>query len=205
MNDALSTDRLVAYPIWTLSFAEDEDVVGLISPNKGPIASYGKVLANRTTLYKYLNPHMSVVLTAQRGVPSVAGDTNTTTTLKAPGCGVYVVDNVKGSVIYRASLPAPGPGARCNVKAVLTDNWLVYHYFDPEEGAVEEARGWRVVSVELYEGGIDEKTKRYVDIVLAIWCPANLPLVLNHLVTQIRPHKSGCSKTLLCSCKGLLL
>lgn len=165
MNDALSKDRFVAYPVWSLSFSDDEDIVGLVSPNKGPIASYGKVLANRTTLYKYINPHMSVVLTSQRGsgVGSAAvNDNANTTATKYPSCGVYVVDSVKGSILYRASLPAPGVGAKCDVKVLLTDNWLVYHYYDPDEGAIEEARGWRMVSVELYEGGIDEKTKRQV-------------------------------------------
>ncbi|KAF9450978.1 DUF1620-domain-containing protein [Macrolepiota fuliginosa MF-IS2] len=159
MNEALSQERFVAYPIWTLSFNDDEDILSLVNPIKGPVASYGKVLANRTTLYKYLNPHMSVVLTSQSGTAVVAGNDAAITTVRKPGCGVYVVDNVKGAIVYRASLPTPGVGARCDVKAALTDNWLVYHYYDPEEGAVEEARGWRMVSVELYEGGIDEKTK----------------------------------------------
>lgn len=156
----------MAYPVWTLSLPENEDVIGLISPNKGPVASFGKVLASRSTLYKYLNPHMSVVLTAGRGGLTSAETTNTTAPSN-PSCGVYVVDTVKGTIIYRASLPAaPGLGAKCDVKAILTDNWLVYHYYDPEEAALEEARGWRMVSVELYEGDIDEKTKR---------CAAHLP------------------------------
>ncbi|EKM76614.1 hypothetical protein AGABI1DRAFT_62973 [Agaricus bisporus var. burnettii JB137-S8] len=160
MNDELSRDRLIAHPVWTLSFRDGETVVGLVSPQKGPVASYGKVMANRTTLYKYLNPHMNVVLTDQRQGRPVTRDTNATTpTTEHPGCGVYVVDNVKGSILYEASLPSPGPGMKCNVKATLTENWLAYHYYDPEEAAVEEARGWRLVTVEFYEGDIDKKTK----------------------------------------------
>ena len=168
MNDELSRDRLVAYPVWTLSLPEDEDVIGVISPSQDPIASYGKVLANRTTLYKYLNPHMSVVLTEQIPPSPSPAPTTSTGGTKEKGtlvqglreCGVYLVDGVKGTILYRVSLPAPGVGMKCDVKAVLAENWLVYHYYDPEEGAVEEARGWRMVSVEMYEGGIDEKTKR---------------------------------------------
>jgi hypothetical protein len=171
MNDKLTKDRLIAYPVWTLSLPEKEYIVGLVSPittaqEPGKVASYGKVLANRTTLYKYLNPHMRVVLTALQPVEDMGATTTEETragkTVKGtgPGCGVYVVDTVKGSVLYHATLPAPGVGEKCDVKAALTENWLVYHYYDPEEGAVEEAKGWRVVSVELYEGNIDEKTKR---------------------------------------------
>jgi hypothetical protein len=161
MNDELSRDRLVAHPVWSLTLRDGENVVGLVSPQKGPVASYGKVMANRTTLYKYLNPHMNVVLTV--GGRPVSVDANMTTpTVESFACGVYVVDGVKGSILYQASLPSPGPGLKCNVKATLTENWLVYHYYDPEEAAVEEARGWRLVSVEFYEGEIDEKAMRYV-------------------------------------------
>ncbi|KAF5353540.1 hypothetical protein D9756_007937 [Leucocoprinus leucothites] len=167
MNDELSKDRLVAYPVWTLSLPDNEDVVGLVSPSQGPVANFGKVLANRTTLYKYLNPHMSVVLTTQAPSSPLASSKPTEGAEakegkklgSGGGCGVYVVDTVKGSILYRAMLPAPGVGSRCDVKAVLTENWLVYHYYDPEEAAVEEARGWRMVSVEMYEGDVDEKTK----------------------------------------------
>ncbi len=112
---------------------------------------------------------MSIVLTVGRGGLTSVENTNATTT-NNPSCGIYVVDNVKGTIIYRASLPTtPGLGAKCDVKAALTDNWLVYHYYDADEAAVGEARGWRMVSVELYEGGIDEKTKRCV----ACFCLGN--------------------------------
>jgi hypothetical protein len=161
MNDELSRDRLIAHPVWSLTFRDGENVVGLVSPQKGPIASYGKVMANRTTLYKYLNPHLNVVLTAN-GRPVTINTNTTTPTAENSACGVYVVDTVKGSILYQALLPSPGPGLKCNVKATLTENWLVYHYYDPEEAAVEEARGWRLVTVEFYEGDIDEKTQRYV-------------------------------------------
>jgi ER membrane protein complex subunit 1 len=110
-----------------------------------PVASLGKVLGNRTTLYKYLNPNIAAVITSA---------------LKAqmPSCGVYLMDVVKGSILYHSVLPAAGDA--CDVKAVLADNWLVYHYFDDGFG-VEEAKGYRVVSVEFYEGsGVDDKTGR---------------------------------------------
>ena len=46
----------------------------------------------------------------------------------------------------------------CDVRVSLTENWLVYHYYD--EGAGGETKGWRTVSVELYEGLVDQKTGR---------------------------------------------
>ena len=115
---------------------------------RGPVASVGKVLGNRTTLYKYLNPRLFTTLTV-------------TSTRNL--CGLYLVDSAKGTVVYQVQIPANN-GA-CDVKAALVENWLVYHYYDSEvsSGNVQGAKGYRVVSVELYEGrGIDDKIGRYV-------------------------------------------
>ncbi|KAG0701659.1 hypothetical protein DFH29DRAFT_925728 [Suillus ampliporus] len=133
----------VAYPTWTISLPPKEEISAIIPNTRGPIASIGKVLGNRMTLYKYLNPHLTLVLTSS--VPSGT-------------CGIYVLDVVKGSVIYHVSVPAAG--GVCDVQATLTENWLVYHYFDDELAEVGQSKGHRVISVEFYEGdGPDDKTR----------------------------------------------
>ncbi|KAJ7114097.1 hypothetical protein C8R44DRAFT_676555 [Mycena epipterygia] len=139
------SDKYVAFRTWGLSLPPGETVKSIVKPRVGPVASFGKVLGNRTTLYKYLNPRMFVVLT--QGMDTVGS-----------GCGVYVVDGAKGSVLYSALVPAAGnPG--CDVHATLSENWLVYHYYDGEGLGMGETKGWRIVTVELYEGGLDEKTQ----------------------------------------------
>lgn len=207
MNDNMNKDRLIAHPVWSLSLSENEEITGLVSPithGTSQVASYGKVLANRTTLYKYLNPHMSIVLTAVHGGPvemtSADTETGTGTGSGGPGCGVYIVDTVKGSVLYHASLPAPGGREKCDVKAALSENWLVYHYYDPEEAAVDEARGWKMVSVELYEGDVDEKTKRFVFDPLFVEYVRliGLDLVRRCRVSRKRWGRSRCLKIRLC-------
>ncbi|KAG1773685.1 hypothetical protein EV702DRAFT_559870 [Suillus placidus] len=133
----------VAYPTWSLSLPPKEEIRAIIPNTRGPVASIGKVLGNRMTLYKYLNPHLTLVLTSSP--PSST-------------CGIYVLDVVKGSIIYHASVPAAG--GVCDMQATLTENWLVYHYFDDEFSGTGESKGNRVVSVEFYEGdGPDDKTK----------------------------------------------
>ncbi|KAG6916080.1 hypothetical protein DXG01_008554 [Tephrocybe rancida] len=145
----------VAHATWTLGLPPDEVVKTMIPQTQGPVASLGKVLGNRTTLYKYLNPRLFVLLTAPAPATAAAN--------RGRNCGLYVVDGVKGSVVYQASLPAlsienAGKEA-CDVKAMLVENWLVYHYYDPEWADAGLSKGWKVVSVELYEGtGLDEKT-----------------------------------------------
>jgi hypothetical protein len=142
------TKKFVAHPSWTFSLPEEETVQSLVRPLRGPVASLGKVLGNRTTLYKYLNPRLFVVLTASHSI-------------QPPSCGVYLVDAAKGSVVYRATLPAHA--GSCDIKVSLSENWLVYHYYDDEVAGTSSAKGFRVVSVELYEGQqTDDKTRRLV-------------------------------------------
>ncbi|KAJ7066771.1 DUF1620-domain-containing protein [Mycena belliarum] len=136
------SDKYVAFRTWGLNLSPGEAVQAIVKPRMEPVASLGKVLGNRTTLYKYLNPRTFVVLTQGAEVQ----------------CGVYVLDGAKGSVLYSAAVPKAS-GEDCDVHATLTENWLVYHYYDGtglEEG---ETKSWRIVTVELYEGGIDEKTQ----------------------------------------------
>lgn len=145
-----------------MSLPEGEDIRTMIPAARGPVASVGKVLGNKTTLYKYLNPRLVILLTAPHSAP-VASTTSTKTRVAA--CGIYLVDSAKGTVVYRATLPATDGGA-CDVKATLVENWLVYHYYDPDFSGTGQTKGWRMVSVELYEGkAVDEKTKRFVFLV----------------------------------------
>ncbi|KAJ3478666.1 hypothetical protein NLI96_g9601 [Meripilus lineatus] len=146
------TGKHIAYPIWSTSFGSSgEEVVGVVRPSgrgEGGVASGSAADATAPTL--------------------------TSTLATKESCGLYVVDGVKGSIIYHAVLPSSSGGAGigsevlleyagkkggCDVKAVLTENWLVYHYYVGEEEGAEDARGWRMVSVEFYEGEIDEKTR----------------------------------------------
>jgi hypothetical protein len=145
LNPELS-DKFVAYPTWTLSLPPEEDIQSMVPASRGLVASIGKVLGNRTTLYKYLNPRLFVILTAS---PS----------LSPPTCGVYLADSTKGTIVYHATLPSSA--GTCDVKATFTENWLVYHYYDEDAAGVGQAKGYRMVTVELYEGKqVDDKTER---------------------------------------------
>jgi hypothetical protein len=68
------------------------------------------------------------------------------------------LDVVKGSVIYHVSVPAAD--SVCEIQATLTENWLVYHYFDAEFSGTGQGKGYGVISVEFYKcGGPDDRTK----------------------------------------------
>ncbi|RDB18117.1 ER membrane protein complex subunit 1 [Hypsizygus marmoreus] len=162
LNPNLSADRYVAHPTWTFSLPSGEDVKAMIPAHRGVVASLGKVLGNRTTLYKYLNPRLFVLITA----PRVPFGTDREGKEEKKACGIYVLDAAKGSVVYRAAVPLGVSGkvgggvGVCDVKATLVENWLVYHYYDEEYAGTGQTKGWRVVSVELYEGrGVDDKRR----------------------------------------------
>ncbi|KAF9241301.1 hypothetical protein BU15DRAFT_87236 [Melanogaster broomeanus] len=156
LNEEVSSLH-VAFPTWGVSFGEGEEVVEIIrdAHKGGVIASIGKVKGDRSTLYKYLNRHLNVVITTSAGVSSHTSSSPSSTNTRR--CGVYVLDTVKGTVLYHASLPAAG--GKCDVQAALEENWLVYSYYDDEAG-VGGAKSHRVVSVEVYEGNkADEKIR----------------------------------------------
>jgi hypothetical protein len=135
-----------AFATWASSLPAGEEILSIIPRPSGPVASLGKVLGNRTTLYKYLNPHLFAVTTAS---------SNT--------CGVYVVDAAKGSIVYHASIDARQGAGGCDLHATFVENWLVYVYWEEQYQWVGQTKGQRLVTVELYEGSKpDDKTGRYV-------------------------------------------
>lgn len=148
-------EQVSAFTAWTLPLSLGEEVQTLLPPaGRGPVASVGKVLGNRTTLYKYLNPRLFTALTV--------------TPIKNL-CGLYLIDSVKGTIIYQVQIAADN--GVCDIKTALTENWLVYHYYDNEvsTGNSLGTKGYRMVSIELYEGkGIDDKTERLVVSILPL-------------------------------------
>jgi hypothetical protein len=145
-QDTNDKNEFSVFKTWSLSIPNNELIRSIIRPTRGPIASIGKVLGDRTTLYKYLNPHLFAVTTISKPSPNAV-------------CSVYLVDGSKGSVIYHASVASTkGP---CGIEAVLTENWLVYGYYDEDFAGMHQTKGYRIVSVEVYEGkGINDKTRR---------------------------------------------
>jgi hypothetical protein len=136
--------RATAFATWASSIPAGEKILSIIPRPSGPITSLGKVLGNRTTLYKYLNPHLSAV-----------------TTVSSTTCGVYVLDIAKGNIVYHANIAANRGKGRCDLHATFVENWLVYVYWDEEYEGAGQTKGHRLVTVELYEGSFpDDKTRR---------------------------------------------
>lgn len=145
-NGPFGSEMLPSYLTWRSTLKAGETIVSVTRRPQRPVASPGKVLGDRSTLYKYLNPHLLAVVTATAG-PEVH-------------CTVYLVDSIKGTILYSSALRAAKKG-RCDLKVSLVENWLVYHYWEDGHagGLGHGLPGWRIASVELYDGAPDVKRK----------------------------------------------
>jgi hypothetical protein len=126
---------------WTNLFAPQETVLSIEPVVYDNIASFGRVLGDKSTLYKYLNPHLSVVttITAKEGSGSGSGlGSDSGSDATAGSSSVYVVDTTTGRIVYSATV-----GTTRAILAKMVENWLVFSWLEPG--------GWRISSVELYE------------------------------------------------------
>lgn len=98
--------------------------------SSGKVASMGRVLGDRSTLFKYLNPHAVALAVASDAASTVA---------------LHVLDVKTGNVIWTA-VESVAPGSADAVSVTLVDNWLVYSVVD--QGVM--GGHTKLVSVELF-------------------------------------------------------
>lgn len=123
--------------IWSHPLREDEMILESQPITLDPIASFGRVLGDKSTLYKYLNPHLLIVSTF---TPSTKG--LNPVTQEEVGIGmVYGLDTISGETIYATEID--GVVKRGMIHVAMVENWLVYTWL--ADG------GYRIGSVEIYE------------------------------------------------------
>ncbi|KAJ3177319.1 hypothetical protein HDU87_004571 [Geranomyces variabilis] len=121
---------------WKLTFPVGETIAALGTPSPGDekVASLGRVLGNRSVLYKYLNPNLLALATIKTtgGVPGAPDFTSTVF--------VYLLDTVTGTVHYRSEHEGAGdvwPGVP-SVFVEQRDNWAVLSYWNHGPEAVPQ-------------------------------------------------------------------
>lgn len=119
-------------PVWQFLPPRGERVIHATSrPAHDPVASIGKVLGNRSVLYKYLNPNLALVTTVGE---------NTAT--------FYLLDGISGKVLH--SSVQTGVDTTQPITAVISENWFAYSLWaDVTDTA--ESKGYQLVISELYE------------------------------------------------------
>jgi len=117
-------------PIWSLNVAKTEVAVVAAKSSEETVHSHGRVMADRSVLFKYVNPNLALII-AEGKDSSNKGFIN-----------VYLTDMVTGRVVFSANHKrVTGP-----YHVVHSENWAVYTYYN------EKARRGELTSIELFEG-----------------------------------------------------
>jgi hypothetical protein len=116
--------------VWSFTPMAGEKVVGVLSrQHHDPVASIGKVLGDRSVLYKYLNSNAILV---------------TATDEQSSTLTMYLLDSVSGAVLTESrhtDVDTTRP-----IPAVVSENWFCYSFTSNAE-----SKGVHLVISELYE------------------------------------------------------
>ncbi|KAK9455215.1 hypothetical protein V1511DRAFT_499795 [Dipodascopsis uninucleata] len=129
----------VLTPTWTFSLPTADftlDTLARRDPEDVTV-SVGRVLGDRSVLYKYLNPHLLAVTAVDHSSQSL---------------GVFLLDDVSGRVLYSSIHEDEGIDTKTGVRLVVGEHWVVYSYWSDQP-----ARGEKVVVLDLYESEINNE------------------------------------------------
>ncbi|OQE24863.1 hypothetical protein PENFLA_c009G06445 [Penicillium flavigenum] len=122
-------------PVWEFVPPSGERVVDATArPAHDPVASIGKVLGNRSVLYKYLNPNLALVT-------AVNEQTHT--------ASFYLLDGVSGKILHATT--QAGVDSTQPIASVMSENWFAYSFWGDVDGSESSAKGYQLVISELYE------------------------------------------------------
>ncbi|KAE9365198.1 DUF1620-domain-containing protein [Stipitochalara longipes BDJ] len=133
----------LAVPItaWTFQPAVGQKIINVVSrPAHDPVASIGRVLPDRTVMYKYLSPNLVLV--------TAVSDSAATATF-------YLLDSVSGGVLY--STTHEGVDTAQPITTALSENWFVYSLWSdilPTSSGLPASKGYQIVISELYESDV---------------------------------------------------
>jgi len=99
-------------------------------PEHDPVASIGKVLGDRSVLYKYISPNIVLL---------IATSSSTLAT--------YLVDAVTGAVLHTSSWQGIVPGT--NIPAVVSENWFAFSF--TSQDPTTKGLSTQLIISELYE------------------------------------------------------
>lgn len=136
-----TTQELIAHKVWELLLSpKNQRITQVIAKNPiERVHSQGRVLSDRSVLYKYINPNLVAVVT--EGIGHAHKNT----------LNLYLLDVVSGAMIFSITHKR----VRGPIHIVHSENWLVYSYFN------EKGRRTEIATLELYEGKIQSNTTAF--------------------------------------------
>lgn len=129
-----TTQELIAHKVWELLLSpRNQKITQVVAKNPiERVHSQGRVLSDRSVLYKYINPNLVAIVT--EGIGHAHKNT----------LNLYLLDVVSGAMIFSITHKR----VRGPIHIVHSENWLVYSYFN------EKGRRTEIATLELYEGKI---------------------------------------------------
>ncbi|XP_071805651.1 ER membrane protein complex subunit 1-like [Asterias amurensis] len=144
---------ITAEVVWNVRLPAADKGIIVLEDKKDTehVHSQGRVLGDRSVLYKYLNPNMVAVVTEGQDATSKGH------------LSVYLIDVVTGHLVFSADhKKTSGP-----VHLVHAENWIVYHYWNLRY------RRHEMTVLELYEGKVQKNSTMFSSV-----DPPYAPLVL---------------------------
>lgn len=125
--------------IWSIVFpSESEKIIATATRKMNEVVhTQAKVVAEQDLMYKYISKNLLFVSTVS---PKASGPIGTVTPDES-ALVVYLVDTVTGRILHRVT----HHGAQGPVHAVLSENWVVYHYFNLR------AHRYEISVIEIYD------------------------------------------------------
>jgi hypothetical protein len=126
-------------PVWTFTPPNGERILSYTArPLRDPVASIGKVLGDRSVMYKYLNPNLVLVTT-------VLDSTRT--------ASVYLLDSASGQLLHAIShddVDVTRP-----IPATISENWFSYSFtVDSKSSSV--SRGYQLIVADMFESSLPD-------------------------------------------------
>lgn len=122
-------------PVWQFRPPHGEKIVSATARSShDPTASIGKVLGNRSVLYKYLNPNLVLV-----------------TALGEASASFYLLDGISGKILHAST--QTGVDTTQPVPSAISENWFAYSFWG-DVSDPSDAKGYQLVISELYESPI---------------------------------------------------
>ncbi|KAI9339677.1 hypothetical protein BDR26DRAFT_381388 [Obelidium mucronatum] len=120
--------NFVGKPVWSIDLPEHEVVADFATKDRTePVSSLGRVLGNRSVLYKYLNPNFLALATLRE-------------TKSSSNVYLYLIDTVTGSIYHHSAYVGAGhaaPGLD-SIFILQVDNSIILSYYNhgPERAEI---------------------------------------------------------------------
>lgn len=122
--------------LWTFGRGNGYHISNVVArPAHDPVSSVGKVLGDRSVLYKYLSGNLVLIT-------SITTDSFT----------IDLLDSITGTILHSAN--HQNVDTRIPIPSTISENWFTYSFFGNSHHTTSLTKSHQLVIVELYESSL---------------------------------------------------